>query len=107
PERAVNFYSAAFGWKISKREGDQPYWLFETGPDEEPGINGGITLRAGSNTTVNTIGVSDLDDAINRVQDAGGKVISEKLEIPDVGIMAYCQDTEGNPFGIIQPEPAP
>jgi predicted enzyme related to lactoylglutathione lyase len=30
-----------------------------------------------------------------------------KSHIPGVGWLAYAQDTEGNNFGIIQPDPMP
>jgi hypothetical protein len=42
PEKKVAFYQNVFGWKITKWEGPQEYWLVETSPSEEPGINGGI-----------------------------------------------------------------
>ena len=47
PERAMEFYSGVFGWEFSKWEGTQDYWLITTGPDEEPGINGGLVRRQG------------------------------------------------------------
>ena len=46
PERAVNFYQDVFGWQIVKWEGPQDYWLITTGPDDEPGINGGLMKRS-------------------------------------------------------------
>ena len=61
PEKVVTFYENVFGWKVTKWDGPQDYWLVETGTDEKPGINGGISrdndLLSG---TVNTIGVSDI-----------------------------------------------
>ena len=42
PEKVVDFYQKVFGWKVTKWEGPQEYWLVETGEAEEPGINGGI-----------------------------------------------------------------
>lgn len=33
-------------------------------------------------------------------------MISPKRAIPGVGYQAYCQDTEGNVFGIDQEDPA-
>lgn len=107
PERAVKFYRDAFGWDINKWEGDQPYWLITTGPEDEQGINGAITPRMGENRTVNTIGVPSIDEALEKVAANGGKAITEKMEIPGVGTFAYCVDTEGNTFGVIQPSPMP
>jgi predicted enzyme related to lactoylglutathione lyase len=37
-----------------------------------------------------------------KVTAAGGKVLGPKTTIPGVGYHAYCQDTEGNVFGILQ-----
>ena len=45
PERAVKFYESAFGWKGQRWEGSMEYWLMTTGPDREPGIDGGIGKR--------------------------------------------------------------
>ena len=41
PETLTRFYTDLFGWKIS-RWGEAPYWMVETGPAEQVGINGGI-----------------------------------------------------------------
>ena len=35
-------------------------------------------------------------------KDAGGTVLMEKTAVPGVGYFAYCKDTEGNVFGIIE-----
>lgn len=105
PERAVKFYQNVFGWDINKWEDGQPYWLVTTGPDEEMGINGAIMPRMEGNSTVNTVGVGSLDEALEKVVAAGGKVTTEKMDIPGIGTFAYCTDTEGNPFGVLQPIP--
>ena len=42
PDRAVNFYEKAFGWKANKWEGPQDYWLVTAGEKDEPGIDGAI-----------------------------------------------------------------
>ena len=47
PERAVNFYRTLFGWTFQKWEGPMDYWLVMTGPDDQPGINGGLVRRQG------------------------------------------------------------
>jgi predicted enzyme related to lactoylglutathione lyase len=40
-----------------------------------------------------------------KITAAGGKVITPKMAVPGVGWMAYCLDTEGNQFGIMQSDP--
>ena len=38
------------------------------------------------------------------IKAAGGKVIMEKSIIVGVGALMFFQDTEGNSFGVIQPD---
>ncbi len=103
PERAAKFYETAFGWKIKKWEGPIDYWLVKTGEDKEPGIDGAIMRRMDKKAiTCNTIGVSSVDLFLKKIVKAGGKVVQKKTTIPGVGYMAYCADTEGNVFGIMQ-----
>ena len=56
-------------------------------------------------TVVNTIGVESVDDRVEKIVKAGGKVINPKNVVPVVGWLAYCVDTEGTPFGLMQEDP--
>ena len=47
PDRAIKFYRAVLGWEFSKWDGPMPYWAVKTGPDNEPGINGGALTAPG------------------------------------------------------------
>ena len=49
PDRAVKFYTDVFGWKIEKWEGPIDYWLITTGEENEPGINGALTVLSSGN----------------------------------------------------------
>jgi hypothetical protein len=96
-----------FGWKFTKWEGPAPYWLITTGPKEEPGIDGGLLPRRDpSQPCVNTIGVANVDDTIKTVEKNGGKIALPKMAVPGVGWLAYCQDTDGNMFGVMQMDPS-
>lgn len=104
-ERASAFYQKVFGWKFQKWDGPMPYWLVETGKDT-PGIDGGLHARAfPGQGTVNTIDVPSCDDFVRKIESAGGKVAVPKMAIPGIGWLAYCTDTEGNTFGIMQNDP--
>jgi len=105
PERAAAFYKKAFGWKIERWPGPMEYWMVNTGSDGAPGINGGLMKKGDVSTTTNTVGVDSVDKAIEAVTNAGGKLIMPKTPIPTVGYFAYCQDTEGNLFGVMQSDP--
>jgi uncharacterized protein len=111
PDRAARFYGEVFGWKIQKAPADTAgeggeYWLIATGEGSEPGINGGMARRGfgPEKGTTNTIAVPSLDEAMEAVTKAGGTLTTEKFTIPGVGWLAYGADTEGNAFGMMQPD---
>jgi predicted enzyme related to lactoylglutathione lyase len=112
PERAIRFYTAVFGWTIKKWDGPVDYWLVTTGPSEERGIDGGLLIRRGAgpadgqpvNAYVCTIGVASVDDTISTVKASGGTIALDKMPVPGVGWLAYVKDTEGNIFGVLQPD---
>lgn len=106
-ERAVKFYQKVFGWKFDKYPGPMNYWLVKAGEDDERGINGAITKKNNFVTaTTDTISVPSYEDAVKKIVEAGGKVLSPKTAVPKIGYMSYCKDTEGNVFGIMQTDPS-
>ena len=107
PERALRFYADTFGWKANKWEGteDHDYWLLTTGDEGQMGINGGLGRAADMNlapTTVNTIQVPSVEEATARVAQHGGTVVVPRFPLPGIGYLAYCKDTEGITFGLIE-----
>lgn len=110
PERAINFYEKVFGWSFQKWDGPFPYWLITTGPNEQPGINGGLVQRQGEVDGqavigyVCTIGIESIDESVRTAQENGGTVVVPKVPVPGVGWLVYCKDTEGNIFGMLQPD---
>lgn len=106
PDRAVKFYEKVFGWKVEKAPGEMDYWMITTGGAKEAGINGAIMSNNGAiKQVVNTIGVKSLGEAAKKVLAAGGKRVSPDQTVPGVGYFAYFNDTEGNPFGLMQNDP--
>jgi predicted enzyme related to lactoylglutathione lyase len=104
-ERAVEFYTKVFGWTVENWNGPIDYWLLMTG-EGEPGIDGAVTLRQDPpEATVNTIDVDSVGEYITRAVQHGGTVLMPKMAVPGVGWMAYCKDTEGNTFGLMQADP--
>ncbi len=103
PSRALKFYQEVFDWKIQKWEGPADYWLLMTGPEGEPGIDGGLMKRMSPQAaTVIFIDVPSVDELTKKITEKGGKVVTPKTAIPGVGYSAYCQDTEGNVLGIME-----
>ena len=114
-ERAKTFYSAVFDWSFedySKMTGTT-YWGVVTGPENEPGINGGLLQRPtaapapeqGTNAYVCTMAVEDYDAVERRILDAGGQVALPKMALAGMAWQGYYIDPEGNTFGIHQPDP--
>jgi predicted enzyme related to lactoylglutathione lyase len=108
PERAIDFYATCFGWQFTKWDGPVDYWLITTGPDDQPGINGGLMRREaplsgqGFGSFACTIDIINIDETIAIVTQHGGAVTKDKMAVPGVGWMAYVKDTEGNVFGVMQ-----
>ena len=104
PERAVQFYRNVFGWEIRDWDGPSEYWLMTTGDDGTPGINGGLVHRQSSPSGggINFIDVPSLDEALMHIADNGGDMTHPRVSIPGIGHIAYCRDTEGNNFAIIE-----
>lgn len=114
-ERAKTFYTAAFDWSFEDygQFTGSPYWGIVTGPEGDPGINGGLLQRGaaapgvgqGLNGFVCTVGVDDYDESERRILDAGGKVALPKMALMGMAWQGYYLDTEGNTFGIHQADP--
>ena len=107
PVKIAGFYKDIFDWEISTwGEGEPTYWLVTTGPDDEPGINGGIMGREFDQAVINTLEVESLDETLKKIEKAGGQKVHGPNEIPGVGMHAYCSDIEGNLFGVLEPQAA-
>lgn len=105
-ERAKKFYSTLFGWDIEPFPDMQYNLITTTNLDGTPGVGGGMGKRMDpSQRMLNYFGVPSIDAAMNQVTALGGKVITEKMAVPGMGILATCMDTEGNQFGLWEDDP--
>jgi predicted enzyme related to lactoylglutathione lyase len=116
-ERAKKFYEDLFAWEFERMGGPTEYWLIRTGRTQgrdgtQVGIDGGLLVKGGKdagegaspNAFVCTIQVEDLDSTLQQAAEAGAAVQMPKDQIPGVGWLSYLKDTEGNIFGVLQPE---
>jgi hypothetical protein len=114
-QRARSFYAAVFGWSFedySEFTGST-YFGVVTGPEDHPGINGGLLPRPapapaagqGVNGFACTIAIEDYDETERSILAAGGQVAQPKTALPGMAWQGYYLDTEGNTFGIHQPDP--
>lgn len=102
PDRAIKFYEEVFGWKISNWGGPFDYWLVTAGDDEEPGIHGAIMTKESGDVVRDTISVDSFDEFAQKIEENGGKMLTDKMEIPGMGFTGLFKDTEGNIMGIIE-----
>jgi predicted enzyme related to lactoylglutathione lyase len=112
-ERAKKFYRETFGWQIqdwpladgSVYAGVRTVDVDETTflPKEPGAINGGIVKRDSvSGTPQVTVSVPSIDEHLEKVKAAGGRVLKPKTAIENMGYYAYVSDTEGNLLGLWQ-----
>ena len=102
PERAREFYSNLFGWKINPFPGTGDYWHIDTGGgDDTP--DGALKRREQpQEPIVNYVNVNSVTDYAKKIKKLGGKISMGKTAVAQMGYFAVCQDTEGNAFGIWQ-----
>ncbi len=113
PQALIDFYSGLFGWTFNKWDGGD-YWMVHTGPDDQPGINGGLMPRRGEqpaalaavNAFVITVDVDDVDPALAKALSLGGSVAVPKMAVPGIGWLAYIKDPDGNILGMMQADTA-
>ncbi len=114
-ERAKTFYAAVFGWTFQEygQFTGSPYWGIVTGPDDEPGINGGLLQRPaatpaagqGTNAFVCTVGVGDYDETERKVLAAGGQVAMPKTALTAWRGRATTSTPRATPSASHQPDP--
>ncbi|WP_226086556.1 VOC family protein [Mesobacillus sp. S13] len=113
-DRAKKFYGEVFGWTFEdySEYAGMPYFGAVTGGEDEPGINGALMQRQGpppeANQPLNgyacTMGVEDYDATETKILNNGGVVALPKYALPGMAWQGYYKDTEGNIFGIHQPD---
>ncbi|HSM43233.1 MAG TPA: VOC family protein [Afifellaceae bacterium] len=74
-------------------------------PVVKDGVGGHLypnaALAGGVAPLIHLASPSPLEEALGRVAEAGGKVDSDIISLPDdVGRFAYCSDPDGNQFGL-------
>jgi len=113
-ERAKKFYGEVFSWTFEDWSdyAGLPYFGVVTGDADKLGINGALMQRQSPppepNQALNgyacTMGVEDYDSTAAKILQNGGKESLPKYALPGMAWQGYFTDTEGNIFGIHQPD---
>lgn len=70
-------------------------------PEETGAINGDISKRNEHFKTPSIVmNVDSIDEHLQKIESAGGKVILPKTPVADMGFHAMFSDTEGNTLGL-------
>ncbi len=98
PKALHSFYGSLFGWKINA---DNPmnYGIVQAGPG---GINGGIGPAEGIPFVTFYVRVPDLEAALSKVGQLGGRTVVPPTHIPDMVTYAVFTDPEGNRIGLVK-----
>lgn len=108
-DRAKKFYENILDIEmVHKTDGDEEGAFFPFNPDVIQATSGRVTgvlsksetNRPSANGTVVYINASpNIQSVLDKVEKAGGKVITPKMQIP-AGFIAIIMDTEGNKVGL-------
>ena len=110
-QRADDFYKSIFGWDIKAMPMPGGEYHIATTvavdenqmPKESGAINGGLYKREKpEQRPVFYIDVPNIDEYLNKVEEKGGKVVTPKTPIPQMGAYAQITDTEGNVIGLFE-----
>ena len=107
-DSAKKFYGGLFGWTFTDVP-EMKYTLYTSGEGE---VGGGFfnPPEGMPRVITNYITVSDLEASAAKVPGLGGKVVTERMEVPGMGWFRIVADPEGNNIGLWQtarPTPPP
>lgn len=112
--RIVTFYQSVFDWKLQPLGEAMGNYILATTVEsnmrpEQPGgaINGGFYPTnpdwPAQHPSI-VIAVKSIQESMNKISDAGGKVLGEPMTIQGIGQYVSFLDSEGNRCSILQTE---
>jgi len=105
PEKAVPFYEALFGWKVTHGDNPEDKYLHISAGQQ---MIGGVVPVEHRDPSVPShwlsyIAVTDCDASAAMAASLGGKIIFGPMTMEKVGRMAYVADPQGAIFALFQP----
>jgi predicted enzyme related to lactoylglutathione lyase len=104
-EASAGFYAALFGWDVPESENaEQTGGYRQAMKGGQPAAGIMPLMQEGQPPAWSTyISVEDAEATAAKVREAGGNVMSEPMDVMDLGRMAIFADPSGAVFGIWQP----
>ena len=107
PEGAKAFYDTVVGWDIG--EGAPEYNGYRMINRKDGGFAGGVLpltaemqQHGARPTWLGYIYVPDVDQAVGKIEAAGGTALMPAMDIPNVGRFAVVQDPQGATFALFK-----
>lgn len=105
-ERAIGFYEAVFGYRLTREEVDGYDMAFFPRADGKPGASGalakGDVYQPSREGAILYFDVPDIDAVIAKATARGVRVLYAKKDIGDAGFVAEIEDSEGNRIALSQ-----
>ena len=112
-KKLIEFYSKVFNWKMTTTGNEFANYVLamttdsdDKGPLKPGAINGGFFEKDANKPDQIpsvVIEVEDINAYIQLIKEAGGEVLGEPVEIPQIGKYVSFRDTEGNRVSLLQP----
>jgi predicted enzyme related to lactoylglutathione lyase len=104
-DKAAAFYGGLFGWDVPESENAEQTGGYRQAMLRGKPVAGMMPLMGEDQPTVwaTYISVEDADATAAKVQEAGGSVIAEPMDVMSLGRMAVFTDSSGAVIGIWQP----
>ncbi len=99
PAKSREFYGEIFGWKFA----DVPEMEYITWKSADAPFGGLMTAMEGRPPQVlNYLSCENIDETVDQIRQAGGVILQEKMEIPQMGWWAMFQEPGGTTMAIFQ-----
>ncbi len=109
-KRAKDFYAMVLGWSFQKMPGVDYHLVISDGIGGDNPLTGALITRnaaphaagSGPRGAVMTFTVQDVDKTYAKALSNGGAEALPPTDFAGIGRVAYCEDGEGNIFGMIE-----
>jgi uncharacterized protein len=96
-KKLQKFYADLFGWKVDANN-PMNYGMVAA---EDGGIGGGVGASPDGSTNVTFyVQVDDLQKALDKAVELGGKIVNPPMDVPGGPTLAHFTDPEGNLIGL-------
>lgn len=102
--KAIAFYTAQFGWDVEQGGPETGgYSIASLGGRAVAGIGPKQGPPEAPSAWTTYVATDDADATAAKIKGAGGQVLTDPMDVMDVGRMAIAVDTTGAAFGLWQP----